>query len=513
MGNAGHHLAPVAEYVRMSTDHQRYSTENQAAVIREYAKQHGMFVAKTYADDGKSGLNIGGRDALKALIDDVQGGRAPFEAILVYDISRWGRFQDVDESAYYEYLCTRAGIRVVYCAEQFSNDGTPVASIIKSVKRAMAGEYSRELSTKVFAGQCRLVRLGFHQGGSAGYGLRRQLLDDDRKPKGELKLREHKSIQTDRVILVPGPVKEIEVVHRIYRDFVQGRMGEQSIAKALNVEGLPTDLGRPWTRGTVHQILINEKYIGNNVYNKTSFKLKKTRTRNSAETWVRCDGAFEGIVSRELFESARAIIMHRSNRLDNEQMLDLLRTLLSKAGTLSGLIIDEQEDMPSSSAYGSRFGGLIRAYSLVGFTPDRSYRYLETNRALRRWRPSVVTDIVGKLNSVGARVLRHPENDLLQINGEWTASIAIARCLTTLAGSLRWKVRFDTELSPDITVAVRMDRENHRAYDYYIIPRIDMGMWPRRIADDNGTFIDSYRFDGLEILERLAERCPLKEAA
>ena len=65
-----------------------------------------------------------------------------------------------------------------YCAEQFENDGGPVATIVKSVKRAMAGEYSRELSTKVFAGQCRLVELGYRQGGPAGLGLRRVLVDE-----------------------------------------------------------------------------------------------------------------------------------------------------------------------------------------------------------------------------------------------------------------------------------------------------------------------------------------------
>ncbi len=81
-----------------------------------------------------------GRDSLKRLIEDVQNAVADYEAILVYDVSRWGRFQDADESAYYEYLCKRAGIEVHYCAEQFENDGRPTSTIIKSVKRAMAGE-------------------------------------------------------------------------------------------------------------------------------------------------------------------------------------------------------------------------------------------------------------------------------------------------------------------------------------------------------------------------------------
>src|SRR5262249_25574 len=156
---------------------------------------------------------------LKELIEVVQSGTADFSAILVYDVSRWGRFQDADESAYYEYICKRAGITVHYCAEQFENDGSPVSTIVKGVKRAMAGEDSREPSAKVFKGQCKLVELGFRQGGAAGFGLRRLLIDQAGKPKTELRPLEQKSLQTDRVILVPGPPEERTVVRRIYRLF------------------------------------------------------------------------------------------------------------------------------------------------------------------------------------------------------------------------------------------------------------------------------------------------------
>ena len=97
--------------------------------------------------------------------------------VLVYDVSRWGRFQDPDVSASYEVRCRQAGVTIEYCAEQFRNDGSLSSAIVKQVKRSMAAEYSRELSVKVFAGQSRLIGLGFRQGGPAGYGLRRQLVD------------------------------------------------------------------------------------------------------------------------------------------------------------------------------------------------------------------------------------------------------------------------------------------------------------------------------------------------
>ncbi len=265
----GNLLIPAAQYVRMSTDHQRYSTENQRDAIRKYATQHGLEIVQTYADEGKSGLSLDGRNALKQLIQDVQLPHPGFKAILVYDISRWGRFQDADESAYYEYLCRRAGIRVLYCAEPFENDGSPMSVIMKSVKRAMAGEYSRELSNKVFMGQCRLIELGFRQGGAPGFGLRRLLLDEHRLPKAQLGHGEKKSLQTDRVILVPGPEEELAVVREIYEQFVHRRMSERDIAHELNDAGIRTDHDREWTRGTVHQLLTNEKYVGNNVYNRS----------------------------------------------------------------------------------------------------------------------------------------------------------------------------------------------------------------------------------------------------
>jgi DNA invertase Pin-like site-specific DNA recombinase len=503
----------AAEYVRMSTDHQKYSTENQDDAIHQYAARRGLVIVRTYADEGKSGLRLDGRDALKQLITDVQNGTADFTTILVYDVSRWGRFQDADESAYYEYICKRAGISVQYCAEQFENDGSPVSTIVKGVKRAMAGEYSRELSVKVFAGQCRLIELGYRQGGPPGFGLRRRLIDENGEFKADLARGEQKSIQTDRVVLVPGPPEEQEAVRWIYRSFVDDGKFEGEIADMLNVRGIRTDLGRFWTRGTVHQILINEKYIGNNVWNRDSFKLKRKRVHNQPEMWIRADGVFDAVVDRRLFEAAQVIIRQRAYRFSNDEMLDMLRRLLRENGYLSGLMIDELESGPSSSAYSGRFGSLLRAYELIGFTPDRDYRYIEINRTLRRMFPHIVEDTVAGVVSVGGQVQRDSMTDLLTINDEFTASITIVRCRETPIGSLRWHVRFDLGLHPDITIAVRMNQDNKAPLDYYLLPRLDMTLTQIRLAEHNGVSLDAYRFDSLESLFELAARVKLEEVA
>lgn len=503
----------AAEYVRMSTEHQKYSTENQSDAIQRYAELHDMEVVKTYSDAGKSGLKIEGSKGLRQLIDDVENGGAEFDVILVYDISRWGRFQDADESAYYEYICRRKGISVHYCAEQFDNDGSPVSTIVKGVKRAMAGEYSRELSAKVFAGQCRLIELGFRQGGMAGYGLRRMRIDQNGVPQGILKFGEHKSLQTDRVILVPGPEEEVETVRWIYRHFIDGGKIESEIATSLNEQGSKSDLGRPWTRGTVHQVLTNEKYIGNNVYNRRSFKLKKMRVENSSDMWIRADGAFEAVVDPQMFYTAQGMIRERNRRFSEEEMLERLKSLFEQHGYLSGLVIDEVDSMPSSGSYQRRFGSLIRAYELVGFKPDRDYRYIEINRNLRQMHGDIVSDTIASIEDLGGMVSRSPVTDLLTVNGEITASIVIARCHQTPAGSLRWKIRLDTGLAPDITVALRMDSTNEAPLDYYLLPLFEMTTDRLRLREENGLILDAFRFNSLEYFFGMAERVKITEIA
>jgi DNA invertase Pin-like site-specific DNA recombinase len=503
----------AAEYVRMSTEHQQYSTENQRDRIRDYAVHRGLTIVRTYADEGKSGLRIDGRQALQSLIRDVESGVAEFQVILVYDVSRWGRFQDADESAYYEYICRRAGIQVAYCAEQFENDGSPVSTIVKGVKRAMAGEYSRELSAKVFAGQCRLIELGFRQGGPAGFGLRRILVDQHGLMKSELQRGEHKCLQTDRVILMPGPESEVRTVNLIYRWFIDESLNEYEIAARLNGMNIQTDLGRNWTRASVREVLTNEKYIGNNVYNRVSFKLKKTRVVNPPEMWIRKEGAFQPLIPAETFYTAQGMMRARARRYSSEELIERLRNLYRSRGFLSGLVIDETEGMPSASVYAYHFGSLIRAYQTVGFTPGRDYQYIETNRFLRQLHPGIVAETETRIAALGGAVTRDPATDMLTVNSEFTACIVLSRCQAHGSGRNHWKVRFDTSLLPDITVAVRLDSCNQTTLDYYLLPRLDFGQPRINLADWNPVEFESYRFDTLDYLYGMAQRARLRRAA
>jgi hypothetical protein len=51
----------AAMYVRMSTEHQQYSTENQADAIGKYASRNNLLIVKKFVDYGESGLRLSSR--------------------------------------------------------------------------------------------------------------------------------------------------------------------------------------------------------------------------------------------------------------------------------------------------------------------------------------------------------------------------------------------------------------------------------------------------------------------
>jgi DNA invertase Pin-like site-specific DNA recombinase len=454
----------------MSTEHQQYSIDNQSEAISSYARTHRMEVVKTYSDAGKSGLTIENRPGLRQMIEDVERGSPGYSTILVYDISRWGRFQDADESAYYEYHCRRANIAVHYCAEAFANDGSLLATLLKTIKRTMAAEYSSELSTKVFAGQSRLTELGFRQGGTAGYGFRRLLVDQDGKPKFVLQRGERKSIATDRVILIPGPREETEIVTEVFRQYVADRRGTQEIARMLNKRRIPCEGGRPWTRYIVRRMVTNPKYIGANVTNRLSAKLRGRRVNNPPEMWVRKDNAFEAIIDPELYRKAEEEADARSALLTDEQLLERLRQLLREHGKLSERLLKATPDMPCGHVYSKRFGGLAEAYRRVGYKPYRNLSWVARDQPLVEIRREFVARVVDILKGFGASVWQDVRRQFLSINENLNVGLSITRC-RQLKRIKSWRFQLSSPFKPDVTVFARLAPGNETILDYCCVPR------------------------------------------
>jgi len=505
--------ARAAQYVRMSTEHQSYSLENQKDAIREFADAMGYEIVATYADAGRSGLNIEGRAGLRRLLCDIETKQAEFGTVIVYDVSRWGRFQNVDESASYEYRCHVAGVRIEYCAEQFANDGSIGSDIIKAIKRSMAAEQSRVLSVKVFAGQSRLIKMGYRQGGAAGLGLRRLVVDQHGRQKSTLARKEYKNLQTDRVILVAGPPHEIATVRWIYREFVKAGRTELQIARSLNTRGVLSDLDRPWKRESVRQVLSNEKYLGNNVWNHQSFKLKRKRVKNDVADWVRADGVFEPIVDHALFEQAKAIISARNANLGDDQMLADLAGLLERHGSLSGPIVNAATGCPSVYRYRARFGTLRRAYGLIGYDRTQSYRFLDVRQRLAAILEEILQTIVATIDVAGGSAVHQDEPGLLRINDEFTLSVSVARCRPTPYGYPRWLIPIERGADADMTVAVRMNPDNQTIRDYLIAPANEIRGKPLKFALNKALAFNAFFFKSLDPLFDLAARHIIKAGA
>lgn len=414
-------------YLRMSTDMQPGSLGAQAAVIEAYAHQRGYQIMRSYEDAAISGVDARKRPAFRQLLSTVLSGGADFEVILVYDVSRWGRFQDPDEAAHYEFLCSQEGVRIEYCAEAFGAGAAAGDVLMKALKRAMASEYSRELSQKVRGAQRRYAAAGFWQNGEPGYGLARQVVDLQGRPVRRLERGERNALRDQRTTLAAGPPQEVAVVRRMFRLCGDEDAAPGQIAGILNAEGVPSPGGRRWSAERVRAILTNPKYAGDVVTQTRTTPLGGRRQAAAPETWVVARGASPALVPRRLFarvqsalevtpppsdaallEALRPIAevygqvseprlkalgaaFHRSYRhrfgslraafalvgaapakhfpkkMDEEAMLRGLARLFLREGDLSPRLIDADPGLPSADHYRRRFGGLATAYAKIGF--------------------------------------------------------------------------------------------------------------------------------------------------
>ena len=466
---------PVAQYVRMSTEDQQYSIANQSLRIREYAEKHGFNIVKTYADAGKSGVLIKNRHGLSDLLTDVVSGKAEFKAILVYDVSRWGRFQNPDEAAHYEFLCSRSGIPLHYCAEQFSNDGTASSAIVKALRRSMAAEFSRELGEKVFLGKTRLAQMGFWMGGPPGYGYRRRMVSIDGKLRQVLKDGQQKSLKGERITLVLGPREELRGV----------RMMFSLAAKGSNCTDIVRELGRrnvlfrggPWNDVTVLQILTNPKYVGCNVWYRHTLRLRSSPKEVDPQLWITKPFAFPAIVSQRMFDRAQATIQQmRDRRWSDEKILKRIGRLLKTKGTLSESLLLKARGMPCMATIHRRFGTYRQLYERLGYDLDARYvrmsdrmlRAKELRRSLEVELKTLFPDHVATaLSWKGGR-------SVLRIDNAFLVSILFCRPDQTGKGRC-WAMKSPERERDCITLVCLLNGRRDRVLQFYVAPRL--GAW------------------------------------
>ncbi len=297
----------IAYYRHSAEDKQENSVPIQREHAHKFAEQHGIQIIHEEADEGKTGL-LANRPGFIALFENwIENPAAPpFEYILVYDVSRWGRFQNQNEPAHYEFRCTMRNKRVIYIEDGFPKEGQQlIGSLQTAVKRYMAAEYSRQLSGKVFHGCVKVSEQGYSAGGTPCYGMARELLDEHKNPIRFLKRGEHKEISNQRVRFVPLHDETTQVVRDIFVMFVEDELGLSSIAATLNDRGIPSATGGLWDRDKIVRILMNETYTGARIYNKTWNRLRQGKRDNPRQDWVIFRDAFPPIISRKVFDKAQ----------------------------------------------------------------------------------------------------------------------------------------------------------------------------------------------------------------
>jgi DNA invertase Pin-like site-specific DNA recombinase len=432
---------------------------------------HGFVVVKTYIDAGRSGLVLKRRPGLQKLLKDVTVRAPGFKTILIDDISRWGRFQDIDESAHYEFLCKQSGVPIHYCSESFPNDTTLSSSMLKGLQRNIAAEYSRELSVKSFNGQKHLAELGFRVGGQAGYGLRRMVVSPDGSTRS-LRSGEYKIFQDDRVVLTLGPQQEVDCVREIFRMVHEENKSASEIARELNRRGIPHPGVRHWKVYAVDDILRNPKYAGIYIWNKESQKLHGPRVRNSSDQWVVRLSA-PAIVDRVTFDRVQGILHSKRRRWSTNELLEKLKQLQARSGRLSARLVKRTPGMPSLATYHRHLGCFRTIYRLLGYSADEVFGRSDRRRSTQTLRDDLVEVITTAFpNSISVTHLSGKRRPILKFGSGFLVSLLICTRREVSSGKYEWVAYPASTERQNITLLGFANGKGTGFSRYYVVPRI-----------------------------------------
>lgn len=498
-------LLRAAQYLRMSSEHQQYSLANQSAAIALSAAAHNRCIVRSFVDGGKTGTTIKHRKGLQELIRTVEAGTADFYEILVYDVSRWGRFPDSDESAYYEFLCKRAGIKVRYCAEQFENDNSTTSNLLKALKRTMAGEYSRELSVKVSAGQRRLVSMGFWQGGPAPFGMARNIVDQNGRPKEIVGHGQWKSISTDRIVLVPGSPEAVETVRLAFDLYTKEHKSRHEIADILNSSRRLRGK-HPWTLPMLQGLLTNPVYKGAYAYGRHGKGLSGWK-KVPPERWLLREHAFPAIIPEKQWNQAVARMQEEVKPLVDAEMLEALKRLWKRKGKLNTDLINAASDVPSVPAYRYHFEGLNEAYRLIGYPIKHDLSFIRAIRLSRQLRRTVCDQICEAVKAIGGSADPLQVPGMLRLNSGTTVKVMVVKGWDRPGLNTVWRLLLGEVLTADIVIFARLKAPARTVLDFFVIPAVSGMQGSLTVRErDNDPSLEIYRFDDLQtVIESFRE--------
>ncbi len=288
----------VALYARVSSEKQDIdlSLSAQLKALREYASRNGCIVVKEYIDEAESGRSID-RPGFKQMIAASRQKNTPFEAILVWKLSRFARNRE--DSIIYKSLLRKQGIQVISINEPVED--TPSGRLLEGIIEVIDEFYSDNLSQDVVRGMRENASRGFYTGGPIPYGYRRVSVRD-----GDIQ----------RSKLEPDPVTAL-VVERMFRECLSGK-GLVEIAKGLNRDGLTTRTGRSWGKTSVHKALRNEAYAGVLLWDRQK---KRRSSAGDSHPPIRVEEAWPAIVDRDTFDQVQAKLAVRAPRVTHPRVV------------------------------------------------------------------------------------------------------------------------------------------------------------------------------------------------
>ncbi|GEM_PF-6340662 len=268
-------------YARVSTEEQaqkELSIPSQIEICKKFAVQNGYEVIDIFIDAGKSGTTSE-REAFQELIAQAKKKPPPFNAILVYNYSRFSR-NEMD-SIVYEELLDRQHIKLISVTQPLPEDNA-IRGLVRGIFRVIDNWYALNASQEARRGQIALIKQGYYCGGPVPYGYMLETLDNGRKR------------------LVPNP-ETASVVQKIFEMVVSG-YSYNEIISYLTQENIKPPRGRFWRKNSLSNIIHSHVYKGDFTYGR---RAKKHKRRNRKEEWIIIENTHEALVSRDLWELAQ----------------------------------------------------------------------------------------------------------------------------------------------------------------------------------------------------------------
>lgn len=338
----------------------------QRELLGRFAQSNSLEVVATYEDVGESGVTLSKRAGLSRLLSDVVSGQVDFASILVLDVSRWGRFLDLDEAAHYEFVCRSHGIAVTYCLDRFSD--APSSHLAKQVKRIMAADYVRQISTRTRNGKQRAALVGRAPGSWPRFLAARQVIEANGLLGPILRCGEFRTHPAQALRLVPAGPERSLIVRRIFQMFTGGGLRLTEIARILASEGSVWTDGSPWTGRRVGRVLRDPLAIGLQRHGRSRTVLGVREEEQDPSRWGEVQ-VFAPLVPPDTFRMAQERLQQlggRSRHTDKE-MIEGLRRLLRREGRLSASVVNACPEIPCARLYEVRFGTLGVAFQLAGY--------------------------------------------------------------------------------------------------------------------------------------------------